>query len=151
MAYCTLTDLQARIPARAGQTSFQPLTDAQAQAIVDGVAAAMDGALAGWGFTVPVSSPSTAVSYLQTVNVWGSAAEVLKAMFRSASGPNAETAWDFYQSRYDKAMASLREWAEGLLGTGDGIMPSSYTTQYPDSDETLGNNAEPALGVGMRW
>lgn len=150
-AYCTLTDLQARIPARAGQTSFQPLTDPQAQSILDGIGAAIDGKLAGWGFAAPVTTPATAVSYLAAVNLWGAASETLKAMFRSASGPNSEAAWSFYEKRYTDAMDGLKEWAEGVLGTSSAVTPSSYTTKYPDRDVSLGANADPVLGVRMEW
>lgn len=151
MAYCTLTDLQARIPARGGQTAFQPLTDGQAQAIVDGVAATIDGLLAGWGFTAPVTTPTVAVDYLKAVNVWGAAAEVLKALFRGSSGPNSETAWGYFQDMYLRALDNLEAWATGALGSSAGILPSSYTTLNPDTDVSLGANAEPLLGARMEW
>lgn len=150
-ALCTLTDLESRIPARAGQTGFQPLSNTQVQDIADGIAADIYGRLAGWGYSVPVTSPSHAVEYLATVNVWGAAAEVLKAMFRSTTGPNSEGAWSFYEKRYNSAMDGLKEWAEGALGSATALAPSSYTTKYPDRDGYLGANAEPRLGVNTEW
>ena len=159
MAYTTVTDLEARIPGRAGQTAFAPLTNAQVQDIVDGVADAIDARLAGCGFTVPVSSPASLVRYLGRVNVWGAAAEVLKAVYPGQSGQQSEAAWKFFEDRYTAQMESksaggtppICETAAGHLGTSSAVAPSSYTTAYPDEDGDLGANAEPAITTGTEW
>ena len=139
------------MPARGSQTGFQPLTSANASDIMDGIAADIDGRLAGYGFSVPVTSPATATEYLLSVNVWGAVAEIQKAQFRSGTGPNTEGAWAFYEKRYRDALAGLRDWAEGVLGVGTGIMPGSYTLRYPDEDVSQGANADSLMSVKMQW
>jgi len=150
-AYCTQDDVEARVPSRGGATWYAPLTAVGAQSVLVGIAAEIDSVLAGAGYTVPVSTPAGLVSWLLTLNVWGAAAEVLRARFQDASGTNSEAAWKFFEDRYRAGLAALPTRAEGFAGTSSAEMPTSYTYANPAADNDLGTNAEPTLTMDMEW
>jgi len=151
MAYATLSDVEARVPSRGGATWYAPLTVAQAQAMVDGVSAEIDSVMAGVGYTTPVSSPAGLVTWLQTLNVWGTAAEIQRARFQDSGGTNSEAAWRFFEDRYQAGIKALPTRVEGFAGTSAAELPSSYTLANPLVDNDLGANAEPKMTTDMEW
>lgn len=137
------------MPQQAGADVFAPLSAADVNYIIDGVAANLDARLAGAGLGVPVTSPASLVAYLLTLNVWGSVAEIQRARYPHVGGANAESAWKFYEDRYQKGLAVLDKLASQIAS--DAEEPSSYTTLNPDTDNDLGTNAEGYLTMDMEW
>jgi hypothetical protein len=149
VAYATSTDVEARMPQQAGASVFAPLSTADVTYIVDGVAAVLDARLAAVGIGVPVTTPASLLAYLVAMNVWGAVAEIQRARYPHVSGANAESAWKFYEDRFQKGLALLDRMAADI--TSDAEVPSSYTTLFPDRDADLGANAEPFLSTDMEW
>lgn len=141
MAYATRAQLEARIPVVGGETAFSPLSTTQVDEVLDGVAAEIDGVLASLGLTTPVTAPAALLSLVTSLNVWGAAAEVRRARFQDKGGPNAETAWRFFEDRYRKGLDELSDRAVAIASGY--VLPSSYTVANPDEDNDLGDNAEP--------
>lgn len=134
MTYAVRGDVEARLPAvQAGGNWYAPLTVTQVDAIGEGIAAEIDATLAGCGFSTPVTTPASAVTYLTTVNVWGWAAEIQRARYRNPDAANKESAWSFYEDRYQEALKGLCAWAEGALAQGGTSLPASFTTVFPDA------------------
>lgn len=150
MAYCATSDVEARMPQQAGTSDvFAPLSSASVTAIIDGVAATLDARLAAVGLATPVTTPASLVGYLLTLNVWGAAAEIQRTRFPHVSGANAESAWRFWEDRFQKGIAVLDRMAADVAS--DAETPSSYTTLYSDEDVDLGANAEPGMTMDMEW
>lgn len=154
MAYTTRTDLEAYLPRRGGEPAFAPLTTAQADVHIDGIAAQLDAVLAELGLSVPVTLAGAPTLYnlLAELNAWGAAAGIQRARFQDQGGANMESAWSFFEERYKAGLATLSDTARGIVGAPSGIRPASYTTRNPDEDEHLGANAEPTLSpAALKW
>ncbi len=145
MPYAELSDVQALLAKFSIGGTTKP-TVTQATAIIRDVSAEVDAALAGAGFAVPVTAPAWFVNYLGLVNQYGAASAILKAMFPDVSGPDETPAYAFWESRYQKALAALRNGSAippGLAAGSAQVTPSTYFTRNPDEEEDLGEIAEP--------
>ena len=70
MAYAEVVDVAALLPAvQAGGTWYAPLTYAQLNAIGTSISAEIDATLAGCGYTTPVTSPASALTYLSLIHI----------------------------------------------------------------------------------
>jgi len=149
VAYTTLARVLSRMGRNGELTAKTVPSLVEAEAIHDGVSAEIDAAMAGAGFTVPITEPPALVSWLAAIESWGTTAELLKVRFQDASGPGSEASWAFFERRYQDAMKRL--WAGDMLDevAGASVAPASWYTRNPDGEEDLGDGVDPAITVGM--
>ncbi|MCK9569882.1 hypothetical protein M0R72_13140 [Candidatus Pacearchaeota archaeon] len=106
MAYCTITDVQALNPKRTYSTTTTPTTT-QVTALIDRIASEIDAVLAAKGYTIPVTTPTTFVTFLKTVNAYGAGALAEAAMFPETSEAGSTPHWKMLQTKYDAWMKLL--------------------------------------------
>ena len=148
MSYTTLAAVLLRLGRNGDLSTTTAPTLTEAATIHDGVSADLDAALAIGGLAVPVTTPAALVSWLGAVEAWGTCAEILKARFQDATGVNAESAWGFFEKRYQEAITRIADGGAATLGGSPGL-PSSYYLRNPDTTEDIGDQAEPTLSVKM--
>ena len=151
MTYSTVNDGLALL-GRVGQLSASTSpTLAQAAALNEGVSAQIDNALSSNGLAVPVTSPSSLVSYLGLVNSWGLAWQVQKALNPDAAGPVKDKSYVVWMNAYNDALKRLYA-GEGLDTAANAtILPGGYFVSYPDENVSLGDQAEPAFLGGQTF
>ena len=145
MAYADLDDVQGLIAKWTVGTTTTP-TMTQATAIINDVSFEIDAALSANGIAVPVTTPAWFVSWLSLANQYGAAAAILKSMFPGATGPDETPAYAFWESRYQKALKGIKDGSlipPGLATNEATVAASTYFTRNPDTEEDLGDIAEP--------
>lgn len=137
--YTTLAQCLARLGKNGDLTATTSPTLTEAASLHEGVHSDVNAALVEGGVsTVPVTTPTALVSWLGTVEAWGTCAEILKVRFQDIQGVNAEGAWSFFETRYQQALTSIRAGTAASL-SGSPVMPASYYTRNPDEEEDLGD------------
>lgn len=154
MAYAALEDVVALFPhfADLGQTT-EPSRQAAAD-MVTHIDNEVNVALAGANYTTPVTAPQFFLDWLKVVVGYGAAAAILKAMFPAATGPGENPAFAFWESRYKSAVRGIQDGSlvpPDVASAGAFTAPSTYLTRNPDTEEDLGDIANPELEVGTQW
>lgn len=150
MAYAQITDVQALISQFPLTATSKP-TLAEATALMGDVSNEIDVRLSASGVEVPVTAPAYFLAWLGLLNAYGTAAAVLKSIAPGATGPNETPAYAFWEARYQGGLTAITDGsmiADTALGGSNNILPSSYLTRNPDTDEPLGDQAEPLFSVG---
>lgn len=145
MAYADLDDVQGLIAKWPVGTTTTPTID-QATAIIGDVSYEIDAALSANGIAVPITTPAWFTGWLSLANQYGAAAAILKSMFPGQSGPDETPAYAFWESRYQKALKGIKDGSlipPGLATNEATVAPSTYLTRNPDTEEDLGDIAEP--------
>ncbi len=151
MAYATITQLQGLLAKFTLSTTTTPTT-AQATEILSQVSQEVDVALASKGVAPPVASPSYFVDWLEHVNCYGAAAQVLKSAFPGSRGQAEEPAYAYWQKLYDQSMKGIKDGSmlpPGLTANDSYVAPSTYFTRNQDEEEDLGDISEPLFKTGM--
>lgn len=117
MSYCTITDVQALNPKRTYSATTTPTTT-QVGTLIDQIASEIDAVLAAKGYTIPVTTPATFVTFLKTVNAYGAGALAEAAMFPETSEAGSTPHWKMLQSKYDA-------WLKLLVDGG--VIPASMS------------------------
>lgn len=149
MPYAVIGDVQELIAQYPLSVSSAPTT-AQATQIVLDISNEIDVMLSGAGFSVPVTTPSYFVDWLGLLNGYGAAAAVLKSMFPNAVGPGETPAYAFWEARYKEGLKAI---ADGTISPPESpsnanfVLASTYLTRNPDTEEALGDIAEPMFGI----
>jgi len=148
--YAVIADLQDLIAQFPISATSAPTTT-QATTIINDTADEINARLSAAGLTTPVTTPASFLRALALLNAYGAAAAVLKSMFPDAVGPGDTPAYAFWEERYKAGLAAI---ANGSMSPADSvsnagsILPSTYLTRNPDSEEALGDIAEPLFPVG---
>ena len=153
MTYAVIADVQGVIPKWILDGSSTP-SNAQATAIIDAVSEEIDTVIAARGITVPVAAPAHFLAGLVMLNVYGGAARVLRAMFPDATGPGETPAYAYWEKQYDEGIAGLKNGSAipaSVEAAGVYVDPSTYFTRNPDTEEDLGEIAEPTFRRGMTF
>lgn len=112
----------------------------QLLALIDEHSAEIDMVLGTVGYTTPVTTPASAVTWLKLVCEYGVAAAAIKSAFpetiQSNNGGPAIPAYAFWEKRYQDALKALRERTITLPGV---VMSGSqnaqtYLTDNPTND-----------------
>lgn len=147
MAYATFAEVQQLLAKFVLSTSTKP-TIAQATDMIDQIAGEIDTAIASAGYAVPVTAPAYFLEALKLLNAEGAAMLVLKSMFpqRSGASEGSPSEYALHARNYNDGLRRLQS-GEGIppeaaTGTGS-VAPSTYFTRNPDSEEHLGDIAEP--------
>ena len=142
MSYASLSDTQGLIAKFPVGATSKPNT-AEANSIIDDVSNEIDTRLAGAGYTVPITTPDYLLGWCKALNTYGAAAAILKSMFPDSVGTGETPAYAFWESRYKDGLTALTT-TEAAGGIGAAyVAPSTYLTRNPDSEEALGDIAEP--------
>lgn len=153
MSYGTMADVQELIAQFTIGVTSTPTTT-QATAIITDISNEIDVALSAAGVTVPVTTPAYFLDWLGLLNAYGAAAAVLKSMFPGTTGPDETPAYAFWEARYQDGLKTIRNGSGIPAGTTAGanaVMPSTYLTRNPNSEEALGDIAEPLFKVGTNF
>ena len=122
-------------------SDFTPVTDGQMDSFRDETSAQINVVLESVGVAVvPVTDHAAFQTYLGAVEAWGTAAQVLKAMFPEAMGPGEQPAYAFWDRKYRDALVSLsrsQHIPPNLFGE-DRPVPSSYFTKHPEDEAQMG-------------
>ena len=146
-SYTDAADVNQLLGPHAATASTTPsLTDLGE--FVDEVEAEVNVALAGAGVdAIPVTGDATFQTYLGFVVQWGAAAAHLKGMCQETTGPGESPAFRFWEVKYQAALKLLRDGTDIptalMAGGDDNPLPTSYFTRNPDTEEDLGDIAEP--------
>ena len=139
MAYSTGTQVN-RVLGPYATSSQSSVTTADLTTIIRDIDRQINAVLQGAGVSsVPVSSGDDSVffDYLNSVSIWGAVAETLKSLFPEGS------LHDFWQAKYDTALATLRSKEDvpsGLLGgASDEVKIDTYLTQNTEEEAELGD------------
>lgn len=151
-SYGTIGELQELIAQFTISASSKPNTT-QATAIIQGISDEIDVALQGVGVTVPATTPAYFLNWLAALNSYGAAAAVLKSMFPDAVGPGDTPAYAFWNEWYQRGLAAIRDGSLVpvsiiVVGSGSYVLPSTYLTNNPDTNEDIGIIAEPLFSIG---
>jgi len=145
MVYGTATDVQDLMAQfTIGATSTPTAT--QVGTILIDISNEIDVTLDGAGVAVPVSSPTHFVDWLGRLNAYGTASAVLKSMFPGTVGLDETPAYAFWEARYQAGLKGIIDRSmvpSTAVLNGDAPQPSTYFTRNPDTEETLGDIAEP--------
>jgi hypothetical protein len=148
--YTTLGACLALLGRNGDLTATTSPTMAEAATIHEGITADLNAALATGGITPPVVSPAALVSWLGTVEAWGTCAAIFKVRFQDGSGINSEGAWTFWETKYQDARKLILAGGAATLG-GSPVKPSSWYTRNPDTAEDLGDQVEPGISTKMAF
>jgi hypothetical protein len=138
MAYSVAADID-RVLGPYNTSSTTPVTTTDLTTIVAQIDQQVDAVLKGAGVaSVPVVTGDDSVffNYLNSVSVWGSAAEALKAIF-----PDGNVG-DFWQAKYDAALGNLRNGTDipsALLGGANDPTVDTYLVNNPTEEADLGD------------
>lgn len=153
MPYATMADVQNLVAQITISTTSVPTTT-QATAILTDVSNEIEVRLASAGFSVPVTAPAYLLDWLGLLNAYGAAAAVLKSALPDATGPGDTPAYAFWEARYQ---AGLKAISDGTISPPEAasndnrVMPSTYLTRNPDTEEDLGDIAEPLFKIGKAF
>ena len=137
MAYST-TDEVNRLLGPHAVTATTPVTTTDVDALRTAVSYRIDAVLRGAHVsTLPVVETNFK-NYLATIEAWGVAAQVLKALFPEASGAGEQPAHAYWQKLFDNAMKDLPQLAPSSLLETE-TLASSYFTENPDEEAELGD------------
>lgn len=153
MAYCDTDDAQALLPKFTLSASTKPTTT-QVTQFCDDISAEVDIYLARAGVTVPVTTPTTLMTWLRKVTADGVAAMTLKAMFPDQLGPAETPAYAFFEKRYQDALKLMKDgdFISSIVGTSSDLLDvSTYFTRNPDEEEELGEIAEPIFKISKQF
>lgn len=146
MAYCTITDVQALNAQRTYSATTKPTTT-QVTALIAQIATEIDAVLAAKGYTIPVATPTTFVTFLATVNAYGAGALAEAAMFPETSEMGSTPHWKVLQAKYDA-------WLKLLIDGG--VIPASMSAgeegenvggAYLDGDNKGDDYPEPIFRI----
>jgi hypothetical protein len=148
MAYAAVSDVQALMAKFTIDANSKPTTT-QVTSMINDISGEIDAVLAGRGLTVPVTTPTYFVDALTMLNTYGAAVLVAQAMLpdRAGAAEASSAIYTVWDQRYRTGMAALRD-GEGIPPTAPAsgrIQPSTYFTRNPDSEEDLGDIAEPTF------
>ncbi len=133
MAYCTITNVQALNPKRTYSASSTPTTT-QVEGFITRIAEEIDAILAGRGFTVPVTTPASLLSYLTHVNALGAAALAEQAMFPESTKPGTTASGANLWAQYKDAKEFLRTGDLPSEGSSAADLPFSFAEQNQDTE-----------------
>ncbi len=105
MAYCTVSDVQARCKKFTISGTSKP-TETEVEGFIDQCAAELDGITATLGYTTPVTGTES-LKLLKKANADGAAFYTYNAAF-SAVSPNASTLGAEYQEEWKHFLSMLR-------------------------------------------
>lgn len=154
MSYTSLSSVQAlmaRINANAAFSASTAPTSTQITVMLADISAEIDMTLASVGYTVPIVTAGTFLTYLGLVCQYGVVAEVLKSAFpESQSSPNGGPViptYAFWEKRYQDALTKLgsRAIVAPDAGMANGSQARNYLTDNPDNagaDEADGFEGE---------
>jgi hypothetical protein len=151
MPYATLAEVQQLMAQFTISATSTPNTT-QATAIMTDISNEIDVRLSGAGFSVPVTDPQYFEDWLALLNSYGAAAAVLKSMFPDAVGIGETPAYAFWEARYQQG---LKDIADGTISPADTpsnantVLPATYLTRNPDTEEEIGVIAEPLFKIGQ--
>lgn len=132
--------LLSRLYNAAGFTTTTYPTETQLTELILETSAEIDMALGSVGYTIPVTTPASAVSWLKAICNYGAAAEALKSAFpesiQSTNGGPIVPAYAFWEKRYQDALAMIRSREMVLAGApmANGSLAETYLTDNPDND-----------------
>ena len=151
MAYTNERKIQSLLGQFDISGSTKPNT-AQVAILMSQVDGELDAILAAAEVTVPVTSPTYFVDWLEGIASAGVAARVLKSMFPDHTGPGETPAHAFWQRLYDRGIGMIKDGSilsDDVVNIAD-VEPSTYFTRNPDTEEDTGDIAEPAFKMGDR-
>ncbi len=154
MPYAILNDVIKLFPKFGDLGGTTKPTRQDADEMVTHIDNEVNVSLAGANYTVPVTAPQFFLDWLKVVVAYGAAAAILKEMFPAASGPGENPAFAFWESRYKAALKGIKDGSlvpPDVAATGAFAAPSTYFTRNPDTEEDLGDIAEPGLEVATEW
>jgi hypothetical protein len=147
MAYAALSDVQGLIAKFTIDGSSKP-TSTQVTTLIGQISADIDAVISAAGYAVPVASPAWFVTALLYLNALGAAALTLRSMFPDsrAAGDAGLSEYALYQRWYEAGLKRLG--APGgippdVATNSASVNPSTYFTRNPDTEEDLGDIAEP--------
>lgn len=149
MAYCTVSDVQAKRPQHPITSSSKPST-AEVQTLINDLSQMVDGRLAALGFVTPITG-SISTAYLRTAVSFGVAGlvELQQRAGIAAAGGDRDTApRSIYYTLFEQMIAAVEKnenvlidalsaSAEHLQGA-EGPVLASFFTKYPDDDVSSG-------------
>lgn len=124
MSYCNLSDVQALNAKRVYGATSTP-TATQVLTLIDQVATEIDMVLSVRGYTVPVTTAGTLLSFLKTLNAQGAAALAEQAMFPETGEPGATPHWKMLWAIY-------QGWIKDLKA---GVIPETSSGLHSDIDD----------------
>jgi len=153
MVYGTAADVQDLIAQFVISTQSTPML-VQLGTILTDISNEIDVTLDGAGIAAPVATPQYFVDWLGRLNAYGTAAAVLKSMFPAAADPGEQPAYAFWEERYQKGLQGIRDRTmtpSTVVTNANTIQPSTYLTRNSESEENLGDIAEPLFLVGKKF
>lgn len=129
------------------------------EALIEETSAEIDMALSSVGYTIPVSSPVAATTWLKLICEYGTAALVCRSAFpESQTVPNGSPnvpVYAFYEKRYQDAITKILNRDIVLVGVemGSASLASTYLTDNPDNDpwnDGSTSGQQPIFMVGKR-
>ena len=136
MAYSTTAEVNRLLGPHA-VTATTPVTTTDVDALRASVSYHLDAVLRGAHVSVLPVADASFKNYLATIEAWGVAAQVLKALFPEASGPGEQPAHAYWQSLFDKAMKDLPQLVPSSLLETE-VLASSYFTKHSEEEAELG-------------
>lgn len=152
MTYAATADIQARVAQFTISATSKPTTT-QVGLIQGDISHDINVALGSKGITTPFADDgSEFYDWLGAVEAWGTTAELLKSMFPNATGPAETPAYAYYEKRYQAAIKGILDGSliPSTVSTS-ALRASTYFTRNPDSNEDLGDIAEPSFKVDKKW
>ena len=143
MAYSTTAEVNRLLGPHA-VTATTPVTTTDVDALRASVSYHIDAVLRGAHVSVLPVADASFKNYLATIEAWGVAAQVLKALFPEASGPGEQPAHAYWQSLFDKAVRDLSELVPSSLLETE-MLASNYFTKHPEEEAELGTLAGASL------
>lgn len=150
-AYGTLDDVRALVAQFTIDANSSP-DETVAAVIVDETSEEIDTRLSAAGVAIPATAPASFLGFLSRLNAYGAAAAILKSMFPGATGAAETPAYAFWERRYRDGLKAI---ADGTAippdaPTGSGaVNPSTYLTRNPNTEENLGDIAEPLFKMSQ--
>lgn len=146
MAYCTITDVQALNAQRTYGATTKPTTT-QVTALIDQIAAEIDAVLAAKGFTIPVTTPTTFVTFLAAVNAYGAGALAEASMFPELSDAGSTPHWKVLLAKYDAWMKLLIDGSAIPASLDAGTEGENVGGSYLDGDNSGDDYPEPIFRI----
>lgn len=153
MAYAVLKDVE-RLIAQFEITATGTPSSTEVDRILTDMEAEVNVALAAAGYTVPATAPAFFLEWLRILVSYGTAAAVLKSRFPDVVGPGENPAYAFWESRYKAGLKGIQNGSmvpPDAGSTSAFVAPSTYLTRNPDTEEKLGDIAEPGIKIGKEW
>lgn len=133
MSYCTISDIIALNPKRNYSSTTTP-TGTQVSLFIDLIAADIDVLLASKGYTTPVTTPATFITWLKLLNALGAGAMAEESMFPETTEKGNTPHASILRKQYDERIKKLEE---GSISpeTDFGNDVSSYYHVMTDTDD----------------